>query len=76
LPLTQNPDINPRFGTRHRAAIGLTELVDAVVIVVSEETGQVSVVIGGKITRELETSTLKKVLKRLLEPRRVRGKKS
>jgi len=76
LPLTQNPDVNPRFGTRHRAAIGLTELVDAVVIVVSEETGRVSVVVGGKITRELEVTTLKKVLKRLLEPRRTRGKKS
>ena len=76
LPLTQNSDINPRFGTRHRAAIGLTELVDAVVIVVSEETSRVSVVVGGKITRELEVTTLKKVLKRLLEPRRVRGKKS
>lgn len=76
LPLTQNPDINPRFGTRHRAAIGLTELVDAVVIVVSEETGLVSVVVGGKMTRALEASTLKKVLNRLLEPRRLRGKKS
>jgi len=76
LPLTQNPDVNPKFGTRHRAAIGLTEQVDAVVIVVSEETGRVSVVVGGKITRELEMSTLKKVLNRLLEPRRLRGKKS
>lgn len=76
LPLTQNPDVDPRFGTRHRAAIGLTELVDAVVIVVSEETGRVSVVVGGKITRELEVATLKKVLKRLLEPRRLRGKKN
>jgi DNA integrity scanning protein DisA with diadenylate cyclase activity len=76
LPLTQNPDIDPRFGTRHRAAIGLTELVDAVVIVVSEETGRISVVVGGKMTRELELATLKKVLKRLLEPRRQRGKKS
>ncbi len=76
LPLTQNPDISPRYGTRHRAAIGLTELVDAVVIVVSEETGRVSVVIGGKITRDLEVATLKKVLNRLLEPRRLRGKKS
>ncbi|MGK2944659.1 MAG: diadenylate cyclase CdaA [Desulfuromonadales bacterium] len=76
LPLTQNPDIDPRFGTRHRAAIGLTELVDAVVIVVSEETGRISVVVGGKMTRELELTTLKKVLKRLLEPRRQRGKKS
>jgi len=75
LPLTQNPDISPRYGTRHRAALGLTELVDAVVIVVSEETGRVSVVVGGKITRELEVATLKKVLNRLLEPRRLRGKK-
>ena len=68
--------MNPRFGTRHRAAIGLTELVDAVVIVVSEETSRISVVVGGKITRELEVTTLKKVLKRLLEPRRQRSKKS
>jgi len=76
LPLTQNPDVSPRLGTRHRAAIGLTEMVDAVVIVVSEETGRVSVVIGGKMTRDLEMTTLKKVLSRLLEPRRFRGKKS
>lgn len=76
LPLTQNPDISPRFGTRHRAAIGLTEQVDAVVIVVSEETGKISVVVGGKITRDLDMVTLKKVLNRLLEPRRLRGKKS
>lgn len=76
LPLTQDTDISPKFGTRHRAAIGLTELVDAVVIVVSEETGRISVVVGGKITRDLEVTTLKKVLNRLLEPRRLRGKKS
>lgn len=75
LPLTQNSDVSPSYGTRHRAAIGLTELVDAVVIVVSEESGRVSVVIGGKITRDLEGATLKKVLNRLLEPRRLRGKK-
>ena len=54
----------------------MTELVDAVVIVVSEETGLISVVVGGKITRDLEVTTLKKVLKRLLEPRRKRGAKS
>ena len=76
LPLTQDSDVSPQFGTRHRAAIGLTELVDAVVIVVSEETGRISVVVGGKITRDLEVSNLKKVLNRLLEPRRLRGKKS
>ncbi|MDT8440755.1 MAG: diadenylate cyclase CdaA [Desulfuromonadales bacterium] len=76
LPLTQSTDVSPRLGTRHRAAIGLTELVDAVVIVVSEETGQISVVIGGRMTRALDGQTLKKVLLRLLEPRRLRGKKS
>ncbi|TLM66405.1 MAG: TIGR00159 family protein [Deltaproteobacteria bacterium] len=70
LPLTQNPTVNPRFGTRHRAAIGLTELVDAVAIVVSEETGRISVVISGKMTRDLDPVTLRKVLRRLLTPRR------
>lgn len=69
LPLTQNPEVSKALGTRHRAAIGLTEMVDAVVIVVSEETGKISVVIGGRITRDLEPATLRKVLKRLLEPR-------
>ena len=76
LPLTQNPDVSPRYGTRHRAAIGLTELVDAVVIVVSEETGRISVVVGGKITRDLEVTTLKKVLNRLLEPRRFAARRA
>jgi uncharacterized protein (TIGR00159 family) len=70
LPLTQNPNVSSRLGTRHRAAIGLTELVDAVVIVVSEETGKVSVVLSGKMTRDLDPITLRKVLRRLLEPRR------
>jgi len=69
LPLTQNPTVSKTLGTRHRAAIGLTEVVDAVVVVVSEETGRISVVVGGRITRDLETVTLRKVLKRLLEPR-------
>jgi uncharacterized protein (TIGR00159 family) len=75
LPLTQNPKVSPRLGTRHRAAIGLTELVDAVVIVVSEETGKISVVISGKMTRDLDPLTLRKVLKRLLEPHRPAGRK-
>lgn len=76
LPLTQSLEVSPRFGTRHRAAIGLTELVDAVVIVVSEETGKVSVVVGGKMTRNLDAPRLKKVLTRLLEPRRAKGRKN
>lgn len=69
LPLTQNMTISKALGTRHRAAIGLTEVVDAVVMVVSEETGKISVVVGGRITRHLEPATLKKVLKKLMEPR-------
>ncbi|KAF0220212.1 MAG: hypothetical protein FD174_1451 [Geobacteraceae bacterium] len=69
LPLTQNPEISKALGTRHRAAIGLSEIVDAVVVVVSEETGKISVAVGGRITRDLELNTLRKVLKRLLEPR-------
>ena len=70
LPLTQNPAVSPRLGTRHRAAIGLTELVDAVAIAVSEESGKISVAIAGKMTRDLDAITLRKVLRRLLEPRR------
>lgn len=69
LPLTQNPEVSKALGTRHRAAIGLTEIVDAVVIVVSEETGTIAVVVGGRITRNLDPATLRKVLRRLLEPR-------
>lgn len=76
LPLTQSTTISPRLGTRHRAAIGLTELVDAVVIVVSEETGKISVVVGGRMTRNLDGPRLKKVLMRLLEPKRAKSRKS
>jgi diadenylate cyclase len=50
LPLTQNPYINKRFGTRHRAAIGLSEETDAIVLVVSEETQEVSLVQHGALT--------------------------
>jgi len=75
LPLSQNPDISKALGTRHRAAIGLTELVDAVGIVVSEETGKISIVVGGRITRDLDSTALKRVLKRLLEPRSEKKKK-
>jgi diadenylate cyclase len=76
LPLTQNPEVSKNLGTRHRAAIGLTELVDAVAIVVSEETGKISVVVGGRITRDLDAAALKRVLIRLLEPGTGRKHKS
>lgn len=69
LPLTQNLEVSKNLGTRHRAAMGLSELVDAVVIVVSEETGSVSVFVAGKKTDILDLPALGKVLRRLVEPR-------
>lgn len=62
FPLSQEPRISKTLGTRHRAAIGLTEETDAVVIVISEETGTVSIAIGGKLTRELDREGLIKVM--------------
>lgn len=70
LPLTDNPTVRKGTGMRHRAAIGLSEETDAVVIVVSEETGEVSLVTGGKTIQEVEPSILRNLLKNLLEPDR------
>lgn len=69
LPLSQNPAISKSLGTRHRAALGLTEVVDAVALVVSEETGRMSVVSGGKLMPMPDAASLRKTLKRLIEPR-------
>lgn len=66
LPLTANPNVSKTFGTRHRAAIGVTEESDAVVIVVSEEDGGISLVTGGRITRDLDAGTLRGTLQKLL----------
>src|SRR5882724_9890926 len=66
LPLTTNPTVSKTLGTRHRAAIGLTEETDAVAIVVSEEDGMVSLVREGKITRDVDAPTLRTTLQRLL----------
>ena len=68
LTLSNNPDISRDLGTRHRAAIGITETTDAVAFVVSEETGVISVAEGGKITRYLDVKTLTKRLTELLAP--------
>jgi diadenylate cyclase len=62
LPLTQNPRLDPSLGTRHRAGVGVTEELDAIAIVVSEEKGQVSIVEGGTLTRDLDEAMLRKVL--------------
>jgi uncharacterized protein (TIGR00159 family) len=66
LPLTTNPNVSKTLGTRHRAAIGLTEETDAVVIVVSEEDGGISLVTDGRITRGLDAGTVRTTLQKLL----------
>jgi len=73
LPLTVNPRLSKDLGTRHRAAIGLTEENDAVAVVVSEETGWISVVIEGRIERNLTPERLRARLQHLLGPRRRAG---
>ncbi|MEO8041258.1 MAG: diadenylate cyclase CdaA [Acidobacteriota bacterium] len=62
LPLTKNPSISRELGTRHRAAIGITEGSDAISLVVSEETGLITYVEAGEIRRNLDTTQLRKIL--------------
>ncbi|MGE0917026.1 diadenylate cyclase CdaA [Trichlorobacter lovleyi] len=67
LPLSHNPDIAKSFGTRHRAALGLSELCDALTLVVSEETGKISAVHDGKITYDCNMTDLKRLLKKAFD---------
>ncbi len=62
LPLTQNPDINTSYGTRHRAGIGISEESDAVAVIVSEETGKISVAYKGELTTNYTEDTLRRKL--------------
>ncbi|MBA2333318.1 MAG: TIGR00159 family protein [Blastocatellia bacterium] len=62
LPLTKNPGISRELGTRHRAAIGITEGTDAISLVVSEETGLITYVSAGEIRRNIDTTQLRKLL--------------
>ena len=68
LPLTSNTNLSPDLGTRHRAGIGMSENSDAVVVIVSEETGSISVAIGGMLKRHLMPETLSKLLRNELMP--------
>jgi diadenylate cyclase len=72
LPLTVNPRVSRELGTRHRAAIGLTEENDAVAIIVSEETGQIALALAGGIERNLNAEQLRGRLGTLFAPRRSR----
>jgi diadenylate cyclase len=72
LPLSVNPRVSRDLGTRHRAALGLTEENDAIAIVVSEETGAISVAMGGGLERNLSADALRARLATLLGYRRRR----
>ncbi|MBK8205846.1 MAG: TIGR00159 family protein [Planctomycetes bacterium] len=63
FPLTENPDISKRLGTRHRAGIGLSEETDALVIIISEETGKVSVAMKGELLQDLSRDQMEKYLR-------------
>ncbi|GAB6178841.1 diadenylate cyclase CdaA [Desulfotomaculum defluvii] len=69
LPLSENPDISKELGTRHRAGIGITEVSDALAVIVSEETGAISLALDGVLDRMLDESTLKQKLSEALEPK-------
>jgi diadenylate cyclase len=67
LPLSKNPNLDPTLGTRHRAAVGLSEHTDAVVLVVSETTGQISLARGGRLRQGLSPAAVRRVLEDLVE---------
>lgn len=69
LPLTNNKDINKKLGTRHRAAIGLSEISDSIVIIVSEETGTISLAINGRLTRNYDKEKLRLILLKIMQYR-------
>ena len=72
FPLTQNPYVDSALGTRHRAAIGLSEETDAVCVVVSEETGDISLAVEGELHRKADEKELSRSLDNIFRPRRSR----
>ncbi len=75
LPLTRNPNLDPTLGTRHRAAVGITEQSDALALVISETSGHISLAQGGKLRRDLTRLQLRQALRDLLEaPEHNKGK--
>jgi diadenylate cyclase len=70
LPLSDSHRLSADLGTRHRAGVGISEVSDAVVVIVSEETGTISVAVGGMLKRHLAAKTLEKLLHNELCPAR------
>ena len=68
LPLSGNQQLSADLGTRHRAGVGISEVSDAVVVIVSEETGTISVAVGGMLKRHLAPQTLERLLLNELAP--------
>ncbi len=75
LPLSDDPDLERSLGSRHRAAVGLSEETDAVILAVSEETGTISMAVEGKLLRKLDANSLREELQKLFGGRK-RAKKS
>ncbi|MGB8954012.1 MAG: diadenylate cyclase CdaA [Tumebacillaceae bacterium] len=73
LPLSENAGISKELGTRHRAGIGVTEQSDAVAIMVSEETGSISIAVNGELTRHLDEQSFREMLTNLLAPEKPSG---
>ena len=73
FPLTQNPNIPKTMGTRHRAALGLSEETDAVIIVISEQTGEISLAIGGRMTTNIDLKAVSSVLEKAYLPKIKKG---
>jgi diadenylate cyclase len=65
FPLTENPEFTAEVGTRHRAGIGITEESDAIAIIISEQTGQISIAVNGRIRRNLDEKTMRELMEEL-----------
>lgn len=66
LPLTRDENVDPNVGTRHRAAMGISQETDAIVVVVSEESAGISIVVDGEISKDLDIKELRKTLRTLV----------